>query len=155
MIDIRNIVLTDIIGNYMAEPYNIMGGNSGVYFLCKDYEIQYIGKSSDIKKRVQSHTNKIEFNTVFYVHETDRIKYSIIEKKLISFFKPKINKASINCTNFEYKENLDFDENNLTFRLKAPRFLVKKVLDKMKVSSVRKRSEIMYTLLDQWSTKND
>ena len=54
-----------------------------------------------------------------------------------------------------HKKERDFLYENFEFRLKASPQLTKKVLDKMKTKFIRKRSEIVCSLLLEWVSKND
>jgi hypothetical protein len=63
---------------------------SGIYFFIKDNEIIYIGKSLDVIRRVRHHDHKNKFDH-FRVIQCDPDKLDFYEKRLIFFFKPKLN----------------------------------------------------------------
>lgn len=62
---------------------------SGVYFLCKNKEIVYIGQSKSIFKRVPAHTEK-EYDSAYFI-PAPIDSLNNIEGALIRFFRPKLN----------------------------------------------------------------
>jgi len=65
---------------------------SGIYFLCKNKEIVYIGKSLNITQRIGIHLfeNEKDFDEVFYIlYKKNTL--DIIEFSLIRHFQPKYN----------------------------------------------------------------
>ncbi|MCR9263353.1 MAG: hypothetical protein NXH86_04305 [Flavobacteriaceae bacterium] len=78
-------------------PVQNVFGPCGIYFLCKDRIIKYIGKSVDIINRVNTHYNegKKEFTEIFFIpcaaNAQDRL-----ENALIRYYNPEYNQTSVN-----------------------------------------------------------
>jgi predicted GIY-YIG superfamily endonuclease len=63
---------------------------SGVYFLCKDNKVVYIGQSVNVSQRVGNHISCKEFDYVYYVR-CPKTELNYLEAKLIEAIKPKYN----------------------------------------------------------------
>jgi len=67
-----------------------MSGVSGVYFLCKDDDVVYVGKSVDVAARVRSHRSDKQFDRAFAVPvEEDRLDE--VELAYINALQPPLN----------------------------------------------------------------
>lgn len=80
------------IKNLKQLPLEKLKTPPGIYFLCKDKQLVYIGKSIDVLHRIMNHIKqkKKDFDTVFYIAwpETDLDR---IETALIRFYNPIYN----------------------------------------------------------------
>jgi len=65
-----------------------------VYFLCKDEQIQYIGKSVYLHSRISQHfaENVKEWDSIFYINCPIN-KLDEMEASLIKFYQPPLNKT--------------------------------------------------------------
>ena len=67
----------------------------GIYMLCKDGKVMYIGKSSSIRSRVYSHKSAgKKFDSVVKLTTSTEADMHIMEIVLINFFKPEYNMDS-------------------------------------------------------------
>lgn len=79
----------------------------GIYFLCKEKEVVYVGQSVNIPSRVTTHRNEGQkiFNRVYFLrcpeHELDRL-----EAQFIKTLKPRLNKVT-----YENRPSCDFPGN--------------------------------------------
>lgn len=66
---------------------------AGVYFLILDEEVVYVGQSSNIHMRLQSHINQDVklFDDAWYISEKDKPKRLYLEMNLIQMYKPIYN----------------------------------------------------------------
>jgi hypothetical protein len=73
-------------------PIETMYTPSGIYFLCLDDKIQYIGQSVNILGRVVTHSieQKKLFNRVYYI-KCPVNQLTRVEESLIRFLKPPLN----------------------------------------------------------------
>lgn len=62
----------------------------GIYFLCKDQEIVYIGQAQCVASRVLAHKTQKDYDSIFFIH-CHINQLCPTEKALIRFFKPKLN----------------------------------------------------------------
>ena len=85
-----------LIKNLYEIPQSILNTPPGIYFLCIDGNIQYIGQAKHILNRILGHVNegKKDFNSVFFIacplHTLDGLESALIRK-----FKPPLNKEYI------------------------------------------------------------
>jgi hypothetical protein len=100
--------LSDIKNLYRL-PLENLSTPPGIYFLCQDMEIVYIGQSIDVAYRVVTHLSEATkvFNRVFFIpcHRSNLLAF---EKKLIIHFKPKYNSEG-------FKNNECIGELNVIF----------------------------------------
>jgi hypothetical protein len=68
---------------------------SGVYFLCHNDEVVYIGQSVNVFSRVGSHAGQKTFSYAFFV-PVAKSDLTFVELSLIQALKPKYNKTSFN-----------------------------------------------------------
>jgi excinuclease UvrABC nuclease subunit len=68
-------------------------GVSGVYLLCGQGEVLYVGTSHDIASRIETHeqAGRIPFLTVEFTPVDDRAERHEIERTLIARLKPRFN----------------------------------------------------------------
>ena len=67
---------------------------SGIYFLYRKDEIQYIGQTVNILSRIGSHRQDKDFDKVFFLPvEADSTLLEYIEMRFIDFYKPPLNKT--------------------------------------------------------------
>jgi len=66
-----------------------------VYFLCKNGQIQYIGKAVSLASRINQHQNENvkEWDSIFYIN-CPIGKLNEMESSLIKFYQPILNKTS-------------------------------------------------------------
>lgn len=74
---------------WKATPYREL---KCVYFLIKDSEIVYIGKTNEFFERISRHNRNIEFDSYYYI-ETPPEKQDEVENFYIIKFQPKHNKT--------------------------------------------------------------
>lgn len=77
-------------------PMSIINTPPGVYFLCADKVIVYIGQAVNISNRINAHIAQglKSFNRVFFIPcPINRLNQ--LESSLIRYFKPPLNKTSI------------------------------------------------------------
>lgn len=75
-------------------PITVFQTPPGIYFLCQDTELVYIGQAVNAAKRLMSHMGEKEFNKVYFIScHIDQM--ASLELALIRFYKPKLNKAAI------------------------------------------------------------
>ena len=67
---------------------------SGIYFLCKDDRIVYIGQAYDLSKRIPQHVGSKNFDRVFYMNIC-KDDLTRVESELIDFYQPDYNKMRI------------------------------------------------------------
>lgn len=65
---------------------------SGIYFLCQDKQIQYIGQSVSVASRINEHLKRVECDRVFLL-PWPRDDLNRIEGALIRHLKPPLNKS--------------------------------------------------------------
>lgn len=63
----------------------------GVYFLFKDDELIYIGRSTRLFKRIKSHISQKDFNYFSFVKCDTFYNADYMERTLINKYKPKLN----------------------------------------------------------------
>ena len=63
---------------------------SGIYFLCQDKKVVYIGQSKDVTTRVNAHTNSKEFDSVTAMLVPEEL-LDEVEQYWIKRVKPKLN----------------------------------------------------------------
>lgn len=86
---------------------------TGIYFLIKNEELVYIGKSVNIFGRVGSHLSDKDFDC-FSFHEIKRpIIARLLEKKLIFELKPKYNREVVAPTTWDLKTLEKFYNGNI------------------------------------------
>jgi hypothetical protein len=66
----------------------------GVYFLIKDDEIVYIGKSVGLRSRLNRHRRHFDFNRVFIIPHTGNDWLIDLEYVYIKKFRPRLNQSS-------------------------------------------------------------
>lgn len=75
-------------------PITVFQTPPGIYFLCQDAELVYIGQAVNAAKRLMSHMGEKEFNKVYFIScHIDQM--ASLELALIRFYKPKLNKAAV------------------------------------------------------------
>lgn len=92
---------------------------NGIYWLYKNDEIVYVGKSKNIIKRISEHFDKIDFNYFNYVKICETKSLNNIEAYFIYKLKPKYNKMiTINTVGLtkehfigELKQPIDLNDN--------------------------------------------
>jgi hypothetical protein len=79
---------------------------SGVYILCQNEKVVYVGVSHDVHVRLWQHRdeNKKRWDCVKWIEEKDYYKALCIESELILHYKPFYNKARIKL---EYHESIN------------------------------------------------
>jgi hypothetical protein len=87
-----------------------------VYQLLKDGEIVYIGKTSNIHKRLASHIKNKDFNNVLLFKCPDETYQSVLEQTLIEKYRPPLNK-SLNLNLIDPSLTLPHFQNILDFNL--------------------------------------
>lgn len=81
---------------------------SGIYFLFRDDELQYIGKSINVLQRLGNHMKDKDFNRVFFlpvVADSNLLEY--IEMRFIDFYKPPLNKTCRSSWMYDPKAIMD------------------------------------------------
>lgn len=83
------------IKNLFELPIENIKSPSGIYFLCKNSVIQYIGQAVSINNRVGNHLKDglKDFNKVFFITCPEANLFSL-ETALIRYFKPPLNISS-------------------------------------------------------------
>lgn len=69
----------------------------GIYLLYNNENIVYIGKSNNMKNRINQHKKDKEFNSVKCIIFKDEGLVNLYEPYLIQKYKPKYNKDLLNC----------------------------------------------------------
>lgn len=89
----------------MAKPVRVL---QGIYFLCNESEIVYIGKSTNIPARLKSHVSskKIKFSRVSYVEIKNEDNLAFAESLFISMISPKYNKDKNNVSTMKGRDLL-------------------------------------------------
>jgi len=65
----------------------------GVYFLCEQGDVQYVGSTGSVLTRLTAHAKKKDFDEVFFLPvEADEVILREIEYRFIDFFDPLYNK---------------------------------------------------------------
>jgi len=78
---------------------------SGIYFLMNGIELCYVGKSVNLRRRIQRHNNSMNegiyvggklltpnsFDSIYYIEISDKVKRNELEYELIEEFMPKWN----------------------------------------------------------------
>ena len=92
-------------------PFDNLVTPSGIYFLCQDSKIVYVGQAVSIGKRIQDHIyqNIKKFNQVFFIAVPSN-KLDDIEKACIYYFNPMYNGGKMHNLN---KRELSEDENEI------------------------------------------
>src|SRR5579863_1939382 len=77
-----------------AIPIKVWPPESGIYFLYRDNEIVYIGKSNDIYFRISTHISegKKIFDRASFIRHPVNDNLPVLEKYLIETFLPEYNK---------------------------------------------------------------
>lgn len=106
------------VSNINKLPIDLLNTPSGIYFLCLNNSIQYIGQAKNIAYRVIGHfaENKKEFDSVYYI-ECPIQSLDSIERLLISYFKPPLNKTFKNANYKLANNDIVFIENQLKIKL--------------------------------------
>lgn len=78
--------MTDVLYLVEMRPYMI-----GVYFLCKDKEVVYVGSSTNVYSRVPAHTDK-EYDRAYYIIVPE-LHLTAIESAFIALLNPKYNRG--------------------------------------------------------------
>ncbi len=80
------------ISDLFELPLEILRTPPGIYFLCKDGKIVYIGQTANVARRITDHLSQIdkEFDTVFYI-SCPLIKLRELESALLRYYKPPLN----------------------------------------------------------------
>lgn len=91
---------------------DFMNTNSGIYFLCMNNEIVYIGQSVNVTSRVAQHLGEKQkyFNNSFFIN-CPIDKLDEMEFALIARYKPKYNRR--------YKKDVHINDKVLMQLLKA------------------------------------
>lgn len=66
---------------------------SGIYFLCRDDRIVYIGQAVDLSRRIPQHLKEKNFDRVFYINVKEE-DLNNVEIELIKYYQPEYNKTS-------------------------------------------------------------
>lgn len=82
-----------------------ISGKIGIYFLFNNNELVYIGQSTDIARRIQSHRNDKKFTDYSFI-ECNESELNSREKSLIQKYSPKLN-ISLKKTKSKVPSNLD------------------------------------------------
>ena len=98
------------IKNLLELPIENISTPSGIYFLCKENKIKYIGQSNYITGRVTQHIAEgiKDFSNVFFISCPSN-KLNELETLLIRHFQPELNKKSIGKFNTSYEDNKVFE----------------------------------------------
>ena len=82
-------------------PFSALYNASGIYFLCLNGKIQYIGQSVNVSNRVAQHIseNKKEFNQIFFTPCPEN-QLNDLEGFLVRKFNPPLTKSSPVIRNF-------------------------------------------------------
>jgi hypothetical protein len=64
----------------------------GVYFLCKDQEVVYVGQSGDVLRRIDEHGDSKDFDSVLLISVPEHL-LSEAEQYWIERIKPRLNAA--------------------------------------------------------------
>lgn len=75
-------------------PFNAFDSPAGIYFLCKEQEIVYIGQAQSVFARVSTHKREKEFDSVYFI-PCHVEQLTPLETALIHFYKPKLNISTI------------------------------------------------------------
>ncbi len=76
-----------------AKPFATMlqvGSFSGIYMLCKDHRIVYVGRTSVALQRISQHMQSKEFDDVVFV-QLDEQWVNVVEGALIAALRPPLN----------------------------------------------------------------
>jgi hypothetical protein len=63
----------------------------GVYFLCRDAEVVYIGSSKDVIHGICHHKGEVDFDSAFFIPVERKSRLRLIESVFIDLFKPEGN----------------------------------------------------------------
>jgi len=98
------------IKNLLELPIENISTPSGIYFLCKENKIKYIGQSNYITGRVTQHIAEgiKDFSNVFFI-SCPLNKLNELETLLIRHFQPELNKKSIGKFNTSCEDNKVFE----------------------------------------------
>lgn len=84
-------IVTDLDGEYIVSNSLPMFPKCGVYFLVRDNEIVYVGRSVSVIDRLHTHRKDGKnFNRVFFI-ECTKEELGELEMHYIRKFKPKLN----------------------------------------------------------------
>lgn len=83
------------LSNFPVKEYFLGSAKPCIYFLCRDDRIVYIGKTLNINSRLGAHVSLKGFDRVFYM-EVDKEDLDRIEKELILYYDPELNKTLMN-----------------------------------------------------------
>ncbi len=78
---------------------------SCVYFLRQGSKVVYIGQTTNLNSRLKRHGDKV-YDNVRHI-ECDRSKLSFYEKRLIRYFRPKLNKQLMNKRLISFRMDTD------------------------------------------------
>lgn len=83
------------INNLYHLPIENISTPPGIYFLCKNNKIKYIGQSVNVGSRVITHMNEgiKDFDSVYFI-SCPINKLTELECALIRYFQPELNKTS-------------------------------------------------------------
>ena len=89
----KNIEDLIIFGARKADMKNLRSipNVGGVYFLCDDAEIIYIGHSEAMRERIRGHIRTKKVNGVLFLQYDGRIRI-VFEKLFIQIFQPRLNR---------------------------------------------------------------
>lgn len=93
------------VANLFELPMEAIRTPSGIYFLCKNCKIQYIGQSVHIASRVSTHDaeGKKDFDSIFFIPipttELNEVEFALIKK-----YKPPLNGPGRKGELKEYQE---------------------------------------------------
>lgn len=65
-----------------------LSDSKGVYMLMKDNKVFYIGKTSEINRRIKQHNRKFDFDSFLFYPISDNLLLEITELVLITKYKP-------------------------------------------------------------------
>lgn len=95
----HKIAETDVIPSELTRingllklPMTMINTPPGIYFLCKDHQIVYIGKAKNVYSRILTHINeeKKDFNQVFFI-SCHINNLTTFERALIRYYHPPMN----------------------------------------------------------------
>jgi hypothetical protein len=102
----------------------------GIYFLFKEGNLQYVGKSVNIAQRIGTHTITKDFDSYAYIEVPEK-QLDLKEKELISLFRPPLNivtpeaKPTKCLLTDEYIESLPFSTDEWHYDTEVPGFAIR------------------------------
>lgn len=90
--------LSPLVGQLKELSFN---RQSVIYFLLRNEELLYIGKSIQLPARIEAHASTKRFNRVLYF-ETPPTELAAIESAFIQHFRPPLNKAGMPWDGWEH-----------------------------------------------------